>query len=261
MGYKCSFMDNELYTAQDVNERFSCFLSEGVALGESGNTLRDLNDLTKNLASGGVMKDSCKVVCENGVYKISQGSCFMQDGSAITFDQEGYLLDVTPYVHQYVYLMRNEPHNTIDIVCSQEEPPASAIRLAEITDGGSIYDKRQYAKLNMNSTQEGTMKTFYNEFYYSEDFQPIENDAGTGNLSYIIIWYGYYGLGEGSTDVDCSGRCIRVVNDDAPMEFNIVDIMGNTRFRFNVTKSGNILKTSIVPTSRTKDYAICFGVI
>jgi hypothetical protein len=146
-------------------------------------------------------------------------------------------------------------------VCSQEEPPASAIRLAEITDGGSIYDKRQYAKLNMNSTQEGTMKTFYNEFYYREDFQPIENDAGTGNLSYIIIWYGYYGLGEGSRDVDCSGRCIRVVNDYAPMEFNIVDIMGNTRFRFNVTKSGNILKTSIVPTSRTKDYAICFGVI
>ena len=186
----------------------------------------------------------------------------MHDGSAITFDEDGWELDVIPYTHQNVYIVRNEPMNSINIMCGSEEPPENAVKLAEITNSGEIYDRRQYAKLKVASTQEGGLKTFYDEYYRSELDEPKVKDVGTGNFSYVIIWYGYYGLDESDRlNLDCSGRCILPIDDDTPVSFRMLDFVGRTRFTFNVTKSGSILESSINPTSRTLDYGICYGVV
>ena len=261
MGYKYSFMDNATYTAQDINERFSCFLTEGVALSDTGNLLDNLNGMTKNITSQGVAYDSCKVVCQDGVYKISKGSCFMQDGSAIIFDNEGFVLEVAPYVHQYVYLVRNEPENKIDVVVSTEAVPEDGVLLAEITEWGEIYDRRKVAMLKVNSNQSGTMKIFYDEFYSSENYASKVVDTGSPNMSYIVIWYGYMGTGDRRVEADTYGRCIRAIDDSETEEFIMIDSRGFTKFKFNVKKNGDKLEVSINPANSFEDYAICYGVI
>ena len=55
MAYKCLFMDNGVYTAQDVNDAFSNIISGGVSGYPLGlNAVADLNGAIAELVSGGV---------------------------------------------------------------------------------------------------------------------------------------------------------------------------------------------------------------
>lgn len=190
MAYKCTFMDNEEYTAQDVNEVFSRMTSAGVVFVDTGDTLSDLNAAQAEAISKGILSDatSCKVVCEDNIYKISQGSCFMYDGASITFDEDGKVIQVTEGVKNYVYLERNIAENTIDIVVSEEEGGSKSVPLAEIDEDGVIYDTRQYATSKVVLGVPNTLKNFTYEFK-GAGTKTIEMGA---DFNYLIFWSGSY---------------------------------------------------------------------
>ena len=81
MGYKCSFMDNEAYTAQDVNDAIGRIAGDGAVFSDAGDTLADLNTALAGIVGSGTQLCGCGVTETDGVYKIGAGTCFMEDGS------------------------------------------------------------------------------------------------------------------------------------------------------------------------------------
>ncbi len=189
MGYKCTFMDNETYTAQDVNEMFSHLTSQGVCFSDTGSTLSDLNAATSGAVTEGVMdQSSCLVVKEDGVYKISKGVCFMSDGSAITFDEDGEEIVPISGATSYVYIERNIPENCIDIVVSQSAGGDESVPLAEIDADDVIHDKRKLAKSKVVLGVADTLRNFTQEIVF-EDYNTPEYTVEIGEgFTYFILW-------------------------------------------------------------------------
>ncbi len=162
MGYKCTFMDNDIYYAKDVNAMFANLTSAGVVLADSGNLLSDLNAAVSQVTSEGVQDfpDSCKLMLVDGVYKIGEGVCFMPDGSTITFDENGYEISPIADSVNYVYLKRNDTMNTIDVVVSDVAGGADSVPIAEIDEAGIIYDKRKYSRAKVRLNQEAQVRNF-----------------------------------------------------------------------------------------------------
>jgi len=254
-------MDNEVYSAQDINQRFSDFLSEGVILAGSGNILADLNSATEEVVSSGVVADSCAVVKDGGGYKISSGTCLMQDGSAIVFDDEGYRIQVEPYVHCYVYFKRNEPENRIDIVVSATAGDGDFVPVAEITDNGDIFDRRKYAQLKVNTCQAGTLRNLSKEFYYKDGYKGEVFDLSNGNFSYIIIWKGTLNFESESRSLKSHEICIQPIYDGKEKYFTMIDNGGSTRCALHIRKNGQYLEVDIEPTLMGADYSVSIGVI
>ena len=148
MAYKCMLMDNDVYSANDVNEALSKLTSSGtVSFNDTGSTLSDINDAISNYTAGGVTSnpDSCMVVKNGDVFYISEGECFMNDGSLIIFSDGGEQITVPEDTACYVYLKRNAAQNTIDIEVSQAAGDSESIPLAEIDAQGNITDKRIFS--------------------------------------------------------------------------------------------------------------------
>ena len=84
----------------------------------------------------------------------------------------------------------------------------------------------------------------------------------TSNLyiSYLIIWYGYFGLDDDYVELDTLGRCICVIDDFFDRKFTMVDASGRTRFVITFRKDGPLIKTSIESSDNKVDCAIGFGV-
>lgn len=192
MGYKCTFMDNEVYSAQDVNDALSHIISGGVSnFAYTGNATADINASIAQILQGGVEArgDACKMVKTNGIYKISQGTCFMNDGSQITFDSNGYELSLMPDARQYIYLKRNLLGNTIDIEVSDEGWDPDCIPIAEVDGEGNVYDKRVYAKANIPLNAEpkniGATGRVQKVLWRNESYS---HDIGFDGWKYIIYF-------------------------------------------------------------------------
>jgi len=194
MAYKCSFLDNQSYTAQDVNDIFSRISHGGVVFTDTGYAFGDLNDAQATAVTEGVTRDenSCKVVVTDGVYKISKGACFMFDGSAIVFDANGQEIEVPEGVYSYVYLWRNTVGNSIDIVVSECSGDEASVPLAEIDELGRVFDRRRYAKAKIDVASWGSIKNFTVNFTKctSTKSETVTVDMGNGDFSYIIMWDG-----------------------------------------------------------------------
>ncbi|MBQ7985925.1 MAG: hypothetical protein IJ304_01500, partial [Clostridia bacterium] len=162
MAYKCSFLDSQTYSAQDVNDIFARITQGGVVFTDTGYTFGDLNAAQESTVTGGVTRDtnSCMVVKDGDTYKISKGACFMNDGSAIIFDEDGQEIEITPDVINYVYLVRNLVANSIDIVVSEAQGDADSIPLAEIDEDGNVFDRRKYARAKVDLATSGNIKNF-----------------------------------------------------------------------------------------------------
>lgn len=194
MAYKCSFLDNMVYNAQDVNDIFARISNGGVVFTDTGYTLGDLNDTQSRAVGEGVTRDenSCRVVFEDGVYKISKGVCFMNDGTAIIFDASGQEIEIIPEVTNYVYLYRNAVGNSIDIVVSEYKGDENSIPLAEIDKKGIIHDRRKYARAKVDASICGNIKNFtvnLTECKVSTS-ETVTVDMGSGDFYYLIMWDG-----------------------------------------------------------------------
>lgn len=260
MGYRCSFMDNESYTAQDINQRFSALFTEGVVLGNSGNILADLNELGESLVTEGVSGDCCRLIKVSGGYKISEGSALMEDGSCIIFDSDGYNFQAGSGMYHYVYLKRNEPDNTIEIVVDNEVPEGKFVLLGEITKDGKVLDRRKYAKLKVNSSQSGTLKIFEAHFYASEDHKDIELEFLNGNFEHIILRKGRLETSSGR-DLRPSGDWVYDLVDGEEIKVIISDYGGHTRGYWYLTKDGTKLKLRLSTSEYSADFTLPFWVI
>ena len=187
MGYKCTFMDNDIYYAKDVNAMFANLTSAGVVLSDSGNLLSDLNEAVSEVTTEGVQNfpDSCKLTVVDGIYKIGEGVCFMPDGSAITFDKNGYEISPLADSVSYVYLKRNDTMNTIDVVVSDTAGDANSVPIAEIDASGIIYDRRKYAQAKVKMNTDAEVRNFVCTINGGDD--PLVLDVERGDFSRIIV--------------------------------------------------------------------------
>lgn len=149
MGYKCLFLSNETYSAEDVNTAFSRLTAQGVSLfNDTGNPLMDLNTAISQYVEPGVglyNNDACKVTVSGGVYKVSEGTIWLSDGTSIVVNGDGHELDVKVGTVQYVYAVSQPVVNSAAIVISSIEGGANTVPLATISANGTIADTRVFA--------------------------------------------------------------------------------------------------------------------
>ncbi len=194
MAYRCLFMDNEVYTAQDVNDAISNIVLGGVSGYPFGSSaISDLNTAIAELANGGTSYKgtSCLVVKDSGIYKISEGTCIMNDGSQIIFDLDGYEITPNIGVKQYVYLERDVLHNTINVVVADESGGQDTIPLAEIEENGNITDRRRFASASIALSAEpkniGITKHISSGGSVMSSGASFDVDIGFNGWEYIIF--------------------------------------------------------------------------
>lgn len=265
MAYKCSFLDNETYSAQDVNDIFARITSGGVIFSDTGYTLGDLNTVQSNIADGGVVRDtnSCKVLKDGNKYKISKGACFMNDGSAIIFDDDGYEIEITDDVLNYVYLKRNVVANTIDVVVSESAGDADSIPLAEINYRGEISDRRKYARAKVDLAVSDKIRNFtvYIPACTSSSSETIPVDMGDNDYSYAIMWDGKMVYsGEETGRVSCGKNLATLIEDDVvATPIGVDESTQNEKVYF--MKKGQMLHVFVTGAFRGAEYVLNVGVI
>lgn len=195
MAYKCLFMDNGIYTAQDVNDAISNIVSGGVSGYPFGiDAVSDLNTAIAELANGGTeyKGTSCLVVNIGGTYKISEGVAIMNDGSQIIFDSAGYEISHQSGVYEYVYLERDVLHNTINAVVSGEAGEIGTIPLAEIKADGTILDRRRFAKAKISLSAEPQNISISKRLQFEVPGNGrYSYDLGFNGWKYVIVRTGY----------------------------------------------------------------------
>lgn len=162
MGYKCRFLDNASYTAQDVNSAFCGITGSGTMFSDTGDTLDDFNTAFSELVGAGTQLCGCKAEKDGEKYKIGAGVCFLADGSQIEFDEDGYEFKPIDGEKCYVYIRRNIISNSIDIVVSENECSSEDVPIAEISAEGEITDTRTFAeaKILLKTGQSVPKRTF-----------------------------------------------------------------------------------------------------
>lgn len=149
MGLKKYFLDNETYGADDVNAAFSHLVTSGVSLFDGTKSLiSELDEAVSDTVSSGVdtyNEDSCKVVCENGVYSVKPGVCFMPNGMQLEVDSDGYIISVPDVEVCYVYAEYSAAENELSIAVSQTQGGEGSVPLAKINADGTVTDTRQLA--------------------------------------------------------------------------------------------------------------------
>lgn len=157
MSYSYSFVSNNVYDAESINEITKRLVTKGVEdMFEDGvpYNFSHVNTISKNISTMGVIPEnntSLKVI-DNGKaddeysLTISEGTAFFEDGSTITIYDGGETL---PYIRgqkNYVYLHRDLNLNKNMPKVTLTEPEGDFVPLAEIDEDGTITDTRIFAK-------------------------------------------------------------------------------------------------------------------
>lgn len=265
MAYKCSFLDSETYSAQDVNDIFARITSGGVVFTDTGYTLGDLNTVQTEIATDGVTRDtnSCKVVKDGDVYKISKGACFMNDGSAIIFDDDGQEIEITQGVNNYVYLSRNVVANSIDIVVSETAGDEDSIPLAEVEEHGYILDRRKYAKAKVDLATSGNIKNFTVSFSKctSKTSETVIVDLEEGDFSYIIMWDGRMTYTSANVGRVANGRNLIPLVEGEDVRLSIGPPADGETEGVYCRKDGQKIHIYLQGTNTGAEYTLNMGVI
>ena len=221
MALKGYFLDNETYSAIDVNNAFSYLTTKGVSLfSDTGSVITDINAALAALTSGGVdiyNINSCMVYKVGEVYKVKKGICFLHDGAFLVIDDDEYTLAITKGVLNYVYALHDPLKNTCGVYVSTESVPQNAISLAEIDAEGNVIDKRVFSQAKVavpttNITASKELTLYYptginNGYTYHEE----AFDVGFGGFNYVRAefdektYFVYIGDNKQRQFVDSSG--------------------------------------------------------
>ncbi len=149
MGYKCSFLDNESYGADDICAAFSRLTTAGVLAYPEAQTVADsLNQLTSELVSEGVADfGGCKVSCDGENVFIGAGTVFFSSGVSAVVDSEGILIEYANAGEQvYVSMTYEEAFNRVIPQISTDLPEGDSVLLARIEADGTAVDMRSFAR-------------------------------------------------------------------------------------------------------------------
>lgn len=155
MSYKYSFADNETYNAEDINNITRRLISEGIEDSFTNGipyNLSKFNDLGSLLYTSGVVPetdDTLKVIKINeNTVRILPGTAFFDSGAVIEITGDGHNLSFEPGVKNYVFLQDDlYVSNTCFPACKTVEPSGRfKLCIAEITETGTVIDKRIYAR-------------------------------------------------------------------------------------------------------------------
>lgn len=201
MAYKCSFKDNEMYGASDINAITKRLVTSGVedtfADGVPYN-VSQFNEMGKLIYTKGVVPEGCltlKVVpSTEGKILINPGLAFFDDGSFIEIEDGG---EEMPYVSgavNYVYLKNDLYNMNISYpCCTTEEPTGDYVLLAVIGENGGIEDKRTYAKGKLPGYQSigSQILQFNEEVEFTLDGGSVYEkvvtfDIGANTFEYIL---------------------------------------------------------------------------
>lgn len=230
MGFSCSFLHNQTYTADDVNRAFSHLTTQGVSLfADTGDTLTDLNTAVSNLIENGVdlfNNDSCKVEkVIDGQYKVLPGTAFMPNGEAITVDTDGYtfLVDTGTALN----VIMEVDANIGQIRTTTESTPTNGILLATIEADGTVTDKRTCAKTKVAPATANIHVEYTGEFRFSPAgiAVPYEIDVG---------WPGFSAVGIYNTE-STTDTAFSILTDN--VEVGVIKLDGDRRMY--ITKSGS----------------------
>ncbi|MDD6735738.1 MAG: hypothetical protein PUE13_05435 [Clostridiales bacterium] len=239
MGYKCSFLDDASYTAQDVNDALGHIAGGGAAFTDTGDTLDDFNTTLSGITGAGTQLCGCAVTESGGVYKIGAGTCFMEDGSQITFDSDGYVIEPIENKKSYVYVSRNQVGNTIDVVVSETAGGDGTVPLAEIAAGGGITDTRSYAraKVLLLAAQASPSRSFTvnRQLFHAGD----SINVGYSDWRYIIV-HNLNFAHVGSDDYSCTYLAMDL-SDGESHEIPIFNTGSGSNATTGAHKSGNLL--------------------
>lgn len=137
MGFEYQFQSGTLYGVSDVNRIVSNFTSSGVSV------YSDLNGISQALVEAGVAEAarSCQVIICQEQLKVLPGVVFFADGSTVTVDSGGVLLEPK----RYVYMKKDTVTGTGKPVSSDDPPTENDVALAEY-ENGVLKDVRRYAR-------------------------------------------------------------------------------------------------------------------
>ncbi len=191
MSYEYSFADNIEYGAEDLNKLVRSLVSSGVADpfadGVSYNAEK-INDIVKTVYSDGVVPDSVDTLkvsrIADGTISIAPGLAFFKDGSTIRIT-EAHQMPYTQGAINYVYLKQDlAEQNRNYPVCSTDGPVGDDyVLLAEIGTGGSITDKRTYAKGRVPGYQSNANCSIETKIMLSVN---VSTSGTTGTKSYTV---------------------------------------------------------------------------
>ena len=278
MSIKCSFMDNQVYGAEDINLIFSKLTTQGVSLfayDDGDNPLLSLNQAVSSFVNPGIEmynNDSCKVIYdnENSAFKIMCGSAFMNDGSSIAINSEPY--DITNLVSElretcsgniYVFFKRNTTQNSIDILVSDSQEDATGelcVPLAYISSDNTVADLRKIAVSKIAPCTGNIIKDVtFTSSYINPSHEGMERLRGTipnvfpGATRVCVVQY-------------IDGQIYRVAflniqnvagDDEEEIEYTLFDSHDNLYFAFNrVGTDLQIWMKSISTGAFTTEYSI-----
>ena len=157
MSYSYSFVPNNVYGADDINEITKRLVTKGVE-----DTFEDgvpynfshINTVSKNISTLGVIPENntSLMVTNNGkvndeyTITIAEGTAFFEDGSTITVYDGGETLPFVYGQKNYVYLHRDLNLNKNMPNVTLTKPEGDYVPLAEISENGTVTDTRVFAK-------------------------------------------------------------------------------------------------------------------
>jgi len=196
MALKGYFLDNETYSAIDVNSAFSYLTTKGVSLfSDNGSVISDINAALAALTSGGVdiyNVESCMVYKTGEIYKVKKGVCFLHDGAFLVIDDDEYTVKITSGVLNYVYALHDPLKNICGVYVSTVSVPENAVLLAEVDSLGNVTDKRVFSQAKVavpttNITASKKLNLFYPTGKTNGEYTYYENvfDVGFGGFNYV----------------------------------------------------------------------------
>ena len=213
-----SFVDNEVYGTQDINDITSCVVGSGLAPFEQKDSysVSDLNVITQTIVGTGTSLDGCKCSVENpGTAEMTAtiGQCiiFFESGVRMIVDQDGHTIIIEPNTIGYIYAYYSSTLQKADIVYEAELPTdGEYVLLAEILEDGTLKDKRSFARskvatmgsnaeLLIDESRVTVYETYAAAPFYSETEKILAEIDLSGiditKFNYLIYRYPYTGAG------------------------------------------------------------------
>ncbi len=185
MGYKSSFLDNEIYGAEDVSRVFSHLVSGGVvAYPENLTVAQSIDAMTSEITTEGVSGYGGLAVTKTATgVKIGEGAGFFESGVLVEVDADGVELEMMENSDAYIYFAYEKDFNRVEAYASAQSPTGDVLLLALVSASGGVTDLRSYA----NSKLVLNVPNYYYDFTVTNSRFESGNVISNANTTYYTM--------------------------------------------------------------------------